>query len=381
MLQSARRWTINGRFLSQPLTGVQRYGLEIVRALDHAMRSGHPLTGGLVLEVAIPSGTTEVPDWLSLPVKVLPGRAGHAWEQTSLLRGAAHGLLSLCNTGPVAHWRHIACLHDASTRSAPGSYTLPFRMTYRTLHPLLGRTCARIATVSAYSASDLVRFGICPADRITVIPNGHEHVHQWTPIHTLETKHAAGPDTILVVGSLAPHKNIQLLLGLAPRLEKAGIRLAIAGISDPRLFSSADGPIDAPNISWLGRISDDALAALLRDCLCLCFPSRAEGFGIPALEAMALGCPVISSTWTSLPEVCRAAALYADPNDPDAWYRQIVKLRHDAHLRSQLRDRGQLNAQHFSWYRSADAYLWLMARVDGATRQLAQSGKALPLPI
>jgi glycosyltransferase involved in cell wall biosynthesis len=86
---------------------------------------------------------------------------------------------------------------------------------------------------------------------------------------------------------------------------------------------------------------------------------------LPALEAMALGCPVVSSNSASLPEVCGEAALYASPHEPDAWLRQFLRLRDDGKLRQDLVARGLVRARHYSWRRTAEVYLEAMARIDG----------------
>ena len=112
-------------------------------------------------------------------------------------------------------------------------------------------------------------------------------------------------------------------------------------------------------------MTDNELAALLQDSLCLALPSLEEGFGLPALEAMALGCPVVVSNRASLPELCGDAALYATPFDGDAWLDAFVSLRNVAALREQLGARGRLRAQHYRWARTAEIYLKEMARLDG----------------
>ena len=135
--------------------------------------------------------------------------------------------------------------------------------------------------------------------------------------------------------------------------------IATAAISVAALDTTAD------NLIWLGAISDGELAALLADCLCLAFPSLAEGFGLPPLEAMALGCPVVVSDQASLPEICGDAALYASPTRPDQWLARFKALAGDPGLQQALVARGQARAQVFSWRAAALHYLTAMARVDG----------------
>ena len=109
--------------------------------------------------------------------------------------------------------------------------------------------------------------------------------------------------------------------------------------------------------------------ALYGHAFCFAFPSLTEGFGLPALEAMALGCPVVASNAASLPEVCGDAALFADPKSPRDWLAQIERLHADPDLARDLRGKGPRQAQRFSWKTSAQAYLDLITALSpGAVR-------------
>lgn len=360
-----RYWTINGRFLTQPLSGVQRYAHEIVRALDELLSESHPLAQGLSVSLVHPAGASKVPSLGSIHCREAGRFGGHLWEQLSLPRHVTGGLLSLGNAGPLAVGKQIICIHDLNTRLFPASYSRPFRALYRVLIPALGMRAARIATVSHFSAHELVRLKIAREKKISVIPNGHEHAGRWQPQHSATTQNAAGRNTILVIGSRAPHKNTELLLNMTDKLEDAGLRLAIAGMSDARVFSDVAANTSARNVIWLGKVSDDELAALFQDCLCLAFPSFTEGFGLPAVEAMSWGCPVVASDRASLPEICADAALYAPPTDAQAWLDHFVNLSRDENLRNALAVRGRANIQRYRWRSSAALYLQLMAELDG----------------
>ena len=370
-----RRWTINGRYLTQPVTGVQRHAREITAALDALAGEAHPLTRGLELELAVPRGAAHLPGLRAIQVREVGRWDGHAWEQLELPRAARGGLISLCNTGPVAARRHIVCMHDVNTRTCPESYSAQFRAIYRGLMPVLGKTAVAITTVSRFSAAELARWRIASADKIAVVPNGHEHVLTWVPKRSPRTA-VGGPDTVLMLGSPAPHKNVGMLAGQASRLAAAGLRLAVAGLADGRVFQGAGlSHRETAGIAWLGRITDGELAGLLEDCLCLAFPSRTEGFGLPPLEAMARGCPVVVSDRASLPEICGDAALYASPDDPDAWLAAFLRLHANADLRAELVRRGRSQSRRFSWRASALLYLEALARVDGVGME-ANGGRA-----
>ena len=361
----ARYWSINGRFLTQPLSGVQRYAQEIVRGLDALVSEGHPLAQDLELEVVTPPGAVRPLELNAIGIRSAGRRGGHAWEQLSLPKAPRGGLLSLANAGPVAARKHIVCIHDVNTRLTPTSYSPQFRALYRILVPALGRSAARVTTVSHFSADQLVGFRIAGRGKMAVIPNGHEHALTWQARHSLTTERAGGASTILLLGSPAPHKNMQMLLGLADQLAAMGLRLAIIGKVDSRVFAKTAPQTDAPNVIWLGGVSDDELAAMMADCLCLAFPSLTEGFGLPVLEAMARGCPVVSTNRASLPEVCGEAALLASPTEPAAWLAHFQRLKQDPALRAVLIERGHAQANRFRWKKSAEIYLRLMARLDG----------------
>jgi glycosyltransferase involved in cell wall biosynthesis len=365
----ARHWTINGRFLSQPTTGVQRYAREIVRSLDALIAERAPLTDGLELRLHCPPGSSDMPlDHIQRCE--IGSRGGHLWEQTRLptsLHGG--GLLSLCNTGPLLPRKHIVCIHDANVWNAPQSYSLGFRTSYKALLPCLGKTACSISTVSNFSLGELVRLGIVAERKAFVAANGHDHVLLWKPEHSAATRLAASPETIVMIGSAAPHKNVNLILDMAERLGKAGLKIAVVGMSGSHIFKTGAARAEASNIHWLGRICDNELAALLMDSLCLAFPSLTEGFGLPVVEAMALGCPVVVSERASLPEVCGNAALYAAANDPQAWFDRFMGLRNSKALRLQLIGKGKARASAYSWRASALRYLRAMALADGIDTQ------------
>ena len=108
-----------------------------------------------------------------------------------------------------------------------------------------------------------------------------------------------------------------------------------------------------PNVEFLGFVSDEELAGLLQRAAALAFPSTTEGFGLPPLEAMALGCPTVVAPCGALPEVCGDASLWADADDVDRWVAQIVRLRDDDVLRADMKRRGRSQAAKFTWDKAA----------------------------
>lgn len=348
-------FAINGRFFGQALTGVQRYARNVVAYLD--AQAG---TGGPRIDVIAPKGT-EDPGLRALGFRTFGVLSGHAWEQAELPLATPARLLNLCNTAPVSKRGQIVCVHDANVFLQPQSYSCAFRALYRTLHPLLARRAARIATVSNAAAWQIARHLPIRLDDIAVLPNGHEHALAWDPARSAlaHAQHEIlNRGFVLVLGSRAPHKNLQLMADIAPALDELGLDVVVAG-GGGHIFAAEDAALPS-NVKQLGRVSDDDLAYLMDHAVCLAFPSWTEGFGLPIVEAMARGCPVISSDRASMPEVCGKAALLASPADPAAWVRRIRALRDEPALRQELIGRGRERARLFSWAQTAAGYMDLL---------------------
>jgi glycosyltransferase involved in cell wall biosynthesis len=339
------------------MTGVQRYAHEIVKSMDELLASTVKSATYPRMRLVVPPGTENVPSLSAIEVERTGFGSGHPWDQLVLPLHARDRVLSLGNFGPLLARRHIVCIHDANTFILPESYSRTFTAVYRTLLPLVGRCASRVATVSRFSADMLVKYGVCKPQKIFIAPNGHEHVLTWkgsrarNPLLDNLTR-----PFVLLLGSTARHKNVAVILDQAAALDAAGIDVVIAGAASS-IFASQTETNKRPNVHHLGFVDDDALAKLYETAICLVFPSRTEGFGIPPLEAMTLGCPVISSTAASLVEVGGDAVLYVGPDDGDQWREAIIGLHRNQGLRADLSERGGKRAKLFSWKRSAELYL------------------------
>jgi glycosyltransferase involved in cell wall biosynthesis len=139
--------------------------------------------------------------------------------------------------------------------------------------------------------------------------------------------------------------------------------MVIAGKFDPARFLGKGQELPS-TVRLLGRVSDANLFVLMRDAFCFLFPSRVEGFGLPALEAMAADCPLIVSISPCLPEICGPAAITVDPDDVQGWINAIAALAADPERRQQLIEAGRVRRGQFSWTRIAHHYAQLMRRLD-----------------
>lgn len=359
-----RTLVINGRFLGQPISGVQRYARELIRGLDNVLTQTD--CG------ARPSVTIWAPP--DVPAAALPsglqsvriGQAGrftgHRWEQRELPRLARDAVLvSLTNSAPLLHPRQVVAIHDAAIKAYPGDYTWAYRTWYRGLYAGLRRTQARFISVSAFAAAEVSRqFGIA-ASRITIVPNAAEHFLRLAPDSAvLDGLELSKCGYILAVGGRAQRKNLALVERALVGLDGCP-PLVVAGGEASRAFASkAARPA---NSIFLDHVSDAAIKALYQGALCLVFPSRYEGFGLPPLEAMACRCPVITVRAASMPEVCGDAALYCDPDRPDTLLAQIRYLMTDPALRLKLVARGEERVRHYSWESSGRKLLDLATSI------------------
>jgi glycosyltransferase involved in cell wall biosynthesis len=356
-VDAGRSWAINGRFLTQRMTGVQRYAYEIVTALDGILSQNSDLAGRLPMRLILPPGTEATPVLSKIGVCRASFGSGHLWDQLVLPFYAGAGVLSLGNFSPVLGRNCIVCIHDANTFIQPDSYSSGFGLVYRTLLPLVGKRASRVATVSQFSADMLVKYGVCQRDKIFIAPNGHEHALRWDASRArIPLLSALHRPYVLLLGSIAKHKNVNVVLEQAQGLDAAGIDIVVVGGASS-IFSTSASDFQRSNIHHAGYVSDDDLAALYKGALCLAFPSNTEGFGIPSLEAMARGCPVISSNAASLVEVGGDAVIYVDPDDGDGWRDAIIGLSQNESLRQTMAAQGRKRASAFSWKRSAQIYL------------------------
>ena len=339
------RLHVNGKWLVQRVTGTQRYATEVVRAII--------ATEATDLVLHVPAGTV-VPDWAQESDRVEIRRSpvgGVLFEQVYLpIVTAGKMLLNFAGPAPLVKRRQLVTMHDATPFRHPHTFTKGFVAFYRVMYTVLGHTARRLVTVSHFSARELndvlgiplSRFVVagCSADALTDVVPVPPDLDVTNPYY-------------LVVGTLAVHKNLP-----APveAIVTSGRSVVVVGASgDRQAFSEGS---DMPRGTVIaGRVDDAELAWLYRNARALVFPSKYEGFGLPPLEAQKLGCPVVTSFAAALPEVVDDAGLYFDPDVPASLIDALDRLESDESLGRDLRSRGLVNAERYSWHQTAIAIL------------------------
>lgn len=286
----------------------------------------------------------------------------------------------------------VLTVYDLIPRLFPQYVSFRARCLFRLAMALALRAANHVIVISAMTGSDLQAIFQVKPDRVTVIPLAADPAFYPRPsaeVEAIRLKYGLPEVFILYVGSNKPHKNlarlIRALAQFAIRDPRSAIPLVVAGVWDPRhpeprLLAERLG---LKGIRWLGPVPEADLPALYSGATLFVFPSLYEGFGLPVLEAMACGTPVICSQTSGLSEVAGDAALLVDPYNVDAWAMAIEKALADRSLREEMRAKGLAQAARYSWQRTARATLAVYERLVGARPASPAWGKdaaVVPLP-
>jgi glycosyltransferase involved in cell wall biosynthesis len=235
--------------------------------------------------------------------------------------------------------------------------------------PMVGARARVIATDSAFSRTELVRRAGFDDRCIRIVPCGCDHILDVEPDdRVLERTGLVGRPFVLAVGGYRPHKNLALVDRALRLLGEDAPVLAVLGVPDARVFGRG---ARMHGCLALGRVTDGELRSLYQHAACLAFPSRYEGFGLPPLEAMACGCPVVVARAGALPEVCGVAARYVDPDDEAELARTLLDLLCNDDERRALVAAGHERSSAFTWRRAAEATIDIVRELlaDGALHE------------
>jgi glycosyltransferase involved in cell wall biosynthesis len=362
---------IDARYLGRPVSGIERYTLNLLAGIAEA-RPGYR-----IVVLAPPGAAGSLPASESLEIVPLPGCPRSPADQFSLpwsIRRLGLRLLHCPDSfAPLASpCRTLVTLHDLISVTCRdmlvGSAKSRWFRTWRAWLWLQCRAACGVVTVSQHSAGDIRRLLSVPEAKIHVIHNG-VRPPQARPLGESPAPWPATGRLLVYVGRLDPYKNlVGLVRALAIIRRQAGeeVHLVVAGEADeryPQARQEAESLGVREATHFVGHLSDAQMPALYQSAAALVFPSFYEGFGLPPVEAMAYGVPVVSSDRTAMPEILGQAALYADPADPASIAAAVLRILGEPALADRLRLAGPIQAAQYSLLRSAIAHLELYERV------------------
>jgi glycosyltransferase involved in cell wall biosynthesis len=282
----------------------------------------------------------------------LAHRAGHAWEQVALPLLARHADLLYCpaNLAPLASRRNAVVIHDLAALTHPEWYGRTYSAWQRLVLPSLARRARLVLTDSRFARDEIVaRLGV-PAESVAVVPIGVSTA--FSPAADTGPARATfslNRPYVLALATRSARKNLAVLGEAAAALRPLGIELVTAGSGRGYLRGG-----EAPPGRALGYVPEQLLPGLYAGALALAMPSLYEGFGLPCLEAMACGTPVVAADRAALPETCGDAALLTDPRDPAVFAEALLCAATDDAERASLSAAGLERAAGFTWERSAE---------------------------
>lgn len=342
---------INGRFLLQPITGVQRYGYEFVHALDDWL-ADHPEYQVSLLMPRRLWFHRPLPSYRHIKIRQVGFLQGPPWEQFEMpfyLRDET--VLCLANTAPILsliRQKNITVtVHSLAYRYFPQSYSLIFKSLYFITIPVVMRYARTLITVSRWEREQILRIYPFVHHKLFAVANGGFADDIKAQV---SSKVARASNRVLYVGSLSALKNF-------PRLVRAMRQVIAQKNSEWVVIGGASGGVvaDIPdvlqnNIQWCGQINDPLLIAEhYQKATLLVFPSLYEASPLPVIEAMSLGCPVVCSNIPALIERCGTAAQYCNPQDSDSIATAILQVLEDSSLQENLRQQGYQNAARLTW--------------------------------
>lgn len=367
----SQRVTINGRFLTQPLSGVQRYALELLLAFDRRVAAG--ANDGLEFELVVPARAAAVsPDLRSIRVRSVGRATGHAWEQLELPR-SARGTVLFCpaNTAPITalsgNQRTVVTVHSLSFLDARASYRVAFRWLYQALIPQVLRRADAVITVSNVERARILERYPFAASRLCAVDNGAAPYAFGRELLRPAPEPPERP-FVLFVGTPMPSKNLALLTRTLDRVDPGRtFDLVVVGATADAYRGDPVATSGLARMRFEGQLENDVrLVELYRTATCLVHPSSYESSGLPPIEAMACGCPVVCSDLPVLRERCQDAARYVAVNDETALTDALAEVLCKTAVRADMAARGLARARAYSWDDCARATAEIIARVAGA---------------
>jgi len=370
---------INGRFLTQPMTGVQRFATQVTKAIDELIASGEYAALDGRIEVLAPRAARDF-SLPHIPMRRCGLGSGYFWEQVELpLYARGRLLLNFCGLGPMVARNQIVVVHDATVRARPANFAPLFRVAYNFLIPRLCRRALRTATVSEFSRREIGKWYDVDVSTMAVCYVGADHISKIVADDSIiERLGLIGRRFFLGVG-MGNNKNVETVVAALLKARLPDTLLVVTGARDPKI-NGPESKVSFDGLRLAGRVPDAELRALYDHALALVSPSHYEGFGLPPVEAMVCGCPAIISNTPAMVEICGDAALQCGVDDVDKLAQLMRVVHDDPTRRAAMIAAGRVRAARFTWHSTARILLDLCRQAGDARDYSPLGAPALPRP-
>ncbi|CCF83155.1 Glycosyltransferase [Nitrolancea hollandica Lb] len=376
--------------LDRPASGIGRFTIELAQALarfpdELAIMLLTPFSGS-------PAGLDRLYPSVRLRGRLLPSLMSAGPPQIAAIARRAglrvvhdpFGVSPFLVPHRIAPFARVVTIHDMVPFIYPETHARLTNWLFRHYIPRTLRFVDQVVTVSEASRRDIQRYYGMPASKIRVIPNGVSPAFTPVPptaVAGVLRRYAVPQSYILTVGALQARKNLETLFAAYRVLRCKGLphRLVVTGRKAWKaagIFTSLQQLGLEEDVILTGYVADEDLPALYSGAAAFAFPSLYEGFGLPPLEAMACGTPVVTSNRSSLPEVVGTAGLTVEPSDVRGFASALERLLTDAALHEACRERGLARASRFTWDAAAAEYLDLYRSLAARRKDV---GSALPV--
>ena len=313
---------INGKYTTDRMQGIVRYARELLCEFDKLLDAKDDVV------LVVPQGAHDIPSYANIRVERYGRLSGIPWEQVDLARylllHPGYVPLNLCNVAPLLARPGVTTIHDIMYKACPEFYTTTRNRVSRLWHcaqyALLTCRERAILTDSEYSKQELERYYPRSRGKVRVVPAAWQHVLRYNPAPDWQDRYPQlkPGEYLFSMATLSRNKNGRWIYEAAKN--NPNMLFALAG----KRYETDE--VEKPsNVLLLGFISDEDACALIQNCRAFVYPSIYEGYGLPPIEALALGAEVVSSNTTSLPEVLGNAVHYIDPTRPDVNLTEILQ--------------------------------------------------------
>lgn len=331
---------INGKiFTKKYISGVQRYTLEIINAIDKIVEKGK-------IEICTPMSATNIPEYKNIDIVKYSKLKGILWEQIAFAKYVKKNNGISINLGNVSPWVDpgIVCIHDINCMRNPRNFQKRMVLWYKFLFKRAIKKAKKIITVSEFSKKEMIDYYKIDEKRIAVVPNSWEHFEQIKEDNNVFVKYPelTEKEFFFSLGTLTKHKNLKWVLEVAKRNPQ--YLFAISGFVNIQKYKDQLDSDSPKNVIYLGYLTDGEVKAIYKKMKALLFPSVYEGFGLPPIEALSVEAKVVVSDIECMKEIFKKSVIYINPYD--------YEINLDSLLKNDISDVKEV-LNEYNWQESA----------------------------